>query len=217
MKYYDGKVDSFDESTGKIKISCYVDLNTFLKQKPESVRIALVDSRGITDKQRRMIYALIKAIADWVGESTDLIKKQFKLDFRLNQMKGMYDDFSLSNAPESLATDFLSYLVDFIIEHGVPMDRPLIEFVEDIKRYIYACLMNKKCAVCGRKAELHHIDRVGMGNDRDKINHIGKRCLPLCSEHHIILHKLGDKEFLDMYHLSDEVVIDEKIKKVYKL
>lgn len=36
----------------------------------------------------------------------------------------------------------------------------------------------RKCAVCGRRAELHHVDRVGMGRDRREICHIGMQALP---------------------------------------
>lgn len=217
MKYYDGAITEFDESTGAVKVGFKVDLGTFLRQQPKTVRVAIVDGRGITDKQRRMIYALLRYIADWEGESPDIVKKQFKLKFRVDEMRGMFEDFSLSDAPESLASDFLKYIIEFIIEHRIPCDRPLVEYVEDIKHYVYSCLIHKVCAVCGRKAELHHIDAVGMGNDRTKIEHIGRRSLPLCSKCHELMHKLGTREFIELYHLTDEVEIDDEIKKTYKL
>lgn len=217
MRYYDGQITEFNESTGAVKIGFKVDLDTYLRQQPKTVRVAIVDGRSITDKQRRMIYALLRYIADWEGESPDIVKKQFKLKFRVDEMRGMFEDFSLSDAPVSLATDFLKYIIEFIVEHRVPCERPLVEFVEDIKHYVYACLIHKVCAVCGRKAELHHIDAVGMGNNRTKIEHKGRRCLPLCPTCHEIMHKIGTREFLELYHLTDEVEIDDKIKKTYKL
>ena len=217
MKYYEGQIIDFDESTGVVKVGFKVDYSTFLRQKPKSVRLALVDGRGITEKQRRMIYALLKYIADWEGESPDIVKKQFKLKFRVDEMRGMFEDFSFSNMPESLASDFLKYVIEFILEHRIPMDRPLVEYVEDIKHYVYYCLIHKVCAVCGRKGDLHHIDAVGMGNNRNKIEHRGRRCLSLCPTCHELMHKLGTKEFLELYHLTDEVEIDDEIKKTYKL
>ena len=76
--------------------------------------------------------------------------------------------------------------------------------------------MNKRCAVCGRKAELHHVDHVGMGRNRKEICHIGMRALPLCREHHTEIHKVGQTDFLKRYIL-EPVKIDERIAKVYRL
>ncbi len=73
-------------------------------------------------------------------------------------------------------------------------------------------MIHKKCAVCGRKAELHHVDRVGMGRDRREICHIGMQALPLCREHHQEAHQHGDKALLEKYHLAT-VAIDERIAK----
>ena len=87
---------------------------------------------------------------------------------------------------------------------------------EDIPRYVWACLMNRRCAVCGRHADLHHVDVVGMGRDRKEICHIGMRALPLCREHHTEIHSIGQEDFLRRYFL-EPVKIDERIADVYRL
>ena len=107
---------------------------------------------------------------------------------------------------------FITYLIDFMLENDVPSSRPLAEYADDVERYVYACLIHKKCAVCGRKAELHHVDRVGMGRDRREICHIGMQALPLCREHHHEAHQHGDASLLKKYHLAT-VAIDERIAK----
>jgi hypothetical protein len=76
--------------------------------------------------------------------------------------------------------------------------------------------MNKKCAVCGKKTELHHVDHVGMGYNRNEICHIGMRCLPLCREHHMEAHSIGQTAFDAKYHL-EPIAIDEKIAQKYRL
>lgn len=218
MNVIDGKVTAFDEKTGTATVSVQVDnLGEFLRQSPREARVLLVDRRAITAEQRKKIYALIGEIGEWVGEYPETLKRQLKLDFRLKRLERMCGDFSLADCPEALASEFIDYLVEFIIENGVPTKVPLIELCEDIEREIYSCLIHKRCIVCGRKAELHHIDRVGIGNDREEVDHLGRRCLPLCRGHHKELHTIGDKAFIDRYHLSDRVKIDEKIAKVYKL
>jgi hypothetical protein len=91
-----------------------------------------------------------------------------------------------------------------------------LEYCEDISKYLYACMVNKKCCICGKPADLHHVQSVGSQGYRDKINHIGLDALPLCRVHHEESHTKGQKDFMEIYHLQP-VKIDKKIAKIYKL
>ena len=126
--------------------------------------------------------------------------------------------FSLASCDVTTAREFINFLVDFIVENDMPTRVPLIENCEDVARYVYACLLNKKCAVCGRHADLHHCNGgiVGMGNNRERVNHIGRPALPLCREHHTEIHSIGQEDFLRRY-IIEPVRIDERIAKVYRL
>ena len=196
-----------------------------LDRKYRQVEIILPDGRHISPQQRRMIYAHIGDIAEWVdgyrnAEAIEDAKQMVKWDFVLTRMESQERRlFSLSNCDMTTAREFCNYLIDFILKHNIPTKKPLIENTEDIGSYVYACLMHKRCACCGRPADLHHADgggTVGMGNNRHKINHIGRPCLPLCREHHTEIHKIGHTDFLKKYHL-ETVKIDEKIRATYKL
>ena len=98
----------------------------------------------------------------------------------------------------------------------MPTKVPLAELCDDINRYVYACLMNKKCAVCGRRADLHHIDAIGMGNDRDKAYQIGKEVISLCREHHTEAHTKGAGWLKEDMHLIG-IPLTAEIGKKYKL
>jgi hypothetical protein len=76
--------------------------------------------------------------------------------------------------------------------------------------------MNHRCAVCGKKNELHHVNAVGMGRNRKEICHIGMMVLPLCREHHCEIHRIGKKDFLRKY-LLEPVAVDERIAMEYGL
>jgi hypothetical protein len=117
----------------------------------------------------------------------------------------------------SLVAEFQRFLINFILENDVPVKRPLLEYVDDISHYVYMCLINKKCAVCGKRAELHHIDTVGMSNNRHKIQHEGKEAMSLCREHHQEMHHIGTKDFFEKYHFNGGVKIDKTICKIYGL
>ena len=105
----------------------------------------------------------------------------------------------------------------FIVEYDIPCRVSLLEYVDDVPDYIYACLIAKKCCITGRPADLHHIDRVGMGRDRDDIIHEGMEVLPLCREMHQEAHTMSDREFFEKYHLPGGVVMDKTLCRIYKV
>lgn len=212
-----GKVVGLSED-GTATIKAQVPLAQFLHREVKEVYVDMIDSRPLSDKQRRMCYALVNAIADWAGSGTEEVKEAFKLDFWAERVDTLSDKiFSLSNAPMSLVAEFQRFLVAFILTHDVPTKRPLREYVDDIEAYTYLCLVRRKCAVCGRRAELHHIDAVGMGNDRTEVQHEGREVMSLCREHHTELHTVGKAEFMAKYHLDGGVPCDRTIMKIYGL
>lgn len=200
------------------------DLNRALLRDYGKVEIILPDGRRISPEQRRKVYALIGEVAEYVDGIRDAgtiesAKKALKMEFLLSRMEGMERRlFSLASCDVTTAREFINFLVDFIVENDIPTRVPLIENCEDIARYVYACLLNKKCAVCGRHADLHHCNGgvVGMGNNREHVNHIGRPALPLCREHHTEIHTVGQEDFLRRY-IIEPVRIDERIAKVYRL
>ena len=212
-----GKIKEIRED-GTAVIMCDINITDFVKKGVKECYVDFIDSRPLSEKQRKMCYALIHAIADWSGSSTQEIKEAFKLEFWADKVDTLADKiFSLSNAPMSLVAEFQRFLITFVIENNVPVKRPLLEFVDDISHYAYMCLIHKKCAICGKKAELHHIDSVGMGNDRTEIQHEGREALSLCREHHTEIHQVGKQEFFEKYHLNGGIKIDKTILKIYGL
>lgn len=190
----------------------------FDRQKVREYWVQPIDSRKLSDSQRRMCYALLGFIADYIGDSKESTKELFKLKFMADNLDELGDRiFSLSNAPMSLIARFQRFLVRFIIENGIQTTRPLIEYVDDVHDYVYYSLIHKKCAVCGRAAELHHVDRVGMGRDRTDILHEGMEALPLCRVHHAEAHTMPDAEFFEKYHLDGGVTLDKTLCRIYKL
>lgn len=189
----------------------------YVTQQWDEVEVMIPDGRRISPEQRRKAYAIMGEIAAWAGMETEEVKLTQKHDFVQKHLEGLHKElFSLSDCDMTTAKEFITYLIDFVLEFDVPLKIPITDVVDDVQKYTYSCLMHKKCAVCGKKAELHHVDRVGMGNNRNEIMHLGRRCLPLCREHHIEIDHLGDVRFCERYHI-EPVEIDDKIAKLYRL
>lgn len=214
-----GIVSEYDDRRQEIIIRVpYSDWPTLLKRGYHECLVQLIDSRPLSDKQRRMCYALLREISDYTGQGIASTKEWMKLKFLADDLGETADKiFSLSAAPMSLVCAFQRYLINFILEFDIPCRIPLLEYADDTEDYIYSCLMNKKCCICGKPTDLHHIDRVGMGRDRNDIVHEGMEVLPLCREHHTEAHTMPDAEFFSRYHISKGINLDRTLCRIYGL
>lgn len=213
-----GRIVDIDEH-GTVTIKAqYDDIYTLIKREYKECNVQMIDSRPLSDKQRRACYALLGEIAEYSGMSKGQTKELMKIKFLADELQETADSiFSLANAPMSLVCAFQRYLVRFIIEWEIPCSFPLLEFVDDTADYIYSCLIHKKCCICGRRADLHHVDHVGMGRDRTEIIHEGMEVLPLCREHHTEAHTIGQKTFNDKWHIERGVEVDAAVSRLYRL
>ena len=174
------------------------------------------DSRSISLQQRRKAYVLIRCISEWWGYTPQEATKELtKLMFASSGQ--VIDIFSLSDCDRTTARLYITWLIEFCLVHDIPCGEPLWKLCEDLPKYIWVAAVNKRCAVCGKKAVWHHAeDRVGMGRNRKEICHIGMRGMPLCAKHHSECHNMAQADFNKKY-LLESIVVDEKIADVYKL
>lgn len=195
----------------------YDNIDRLITRQYGAVQIGLEDGRRITPDQRRKAFALIGEIAAWSGYTKDQAHLVLKREFITRHLDALEQQlFSMSDCDVTTAREYISYLIDFCLEYKVPTHQPLADLCDDVERYVYACLLHKKCCICGKKTELHHVDRIGMGNDRTAVSHTGRRCLPLCREHHMEVDQIGDEELCRRYHVTP-VRIDARIVKTYRL
>jgi len=151
----------------------------------------------ISEEQRKKIYALIRDIANYLGDSVESMKEVLKSEF----IRGsQWDDFSLGNCSRELAGDFIDFLINFAFENGVPMSEHPLKRVDDIERYLAACLRHGVCCVCGQPGEIHHWDAIGMGRDRTSVDDSKNRKICLCRKHHTEAHQMGMDSFEQKYH-----------------
>ena len=214
-----GRIVGYDERTQELLIRArYDDWYTMTKRGYKECLVQPIDSRPLSDRQRKMCHALIGEISDYTGQGKHSTKQYMKIRFLADDFGETADRiFSLSNAPMSLVCAFQRYLVRFMVEFDIPSQKSLLEYVDDVPDYIYACLIAKKCCITGRPADLHHVHRIGMGRDRDDIIHEGMEVLPLCRELHQEAHTMSDREFFEKYHLPGGVVMDKTLCRIYKV
>lgn len=150
----------------------------------------------ISGSQRKKIYALFRDIGQELGYDTESMKQEMKNRFCYDNQ---YEMFSLSNCSKELASDFIEFLIEFAFEYGVSLSDDPREYLDDIERYLAVCLTKKICAICGRKAEVHHWDHIGAGNNRNTYDDSELRKIALCREHHTECHSIGRDSFREKY------------------
>ena len=215
-------VDLLKDGTAVIKAKI-PNIEQALRRGFLKVEIILWDGRRISPEQRRKCYALLGEIAEYTdgirtAETVDEQKRLLKMEFMLKRMEATERRmFSLADCDMSTAREFITYLIDFIIANDIPTRVPLIDNCDDIAAYMYACTMHRKCAGCGKAADIHHCEgsRIGAGVDREKVHQLGREVLPLCRVHHTELHAMPESEFITKYHLQ-KVKLDEVLCKRLK-
>lgn len=189
------------------------DLQRELLQKSISrVELRLTDGREISADQRRKIFAIIKDIAVWSGHDPEYIRSFLTWDF-VGQTDKEY--FSLSDVDMTTAKEFINYLIEFCFKNSIPTKDTTLNYSDDLYKYLYLCLEHRKCAICNAKAQVHHVDRVGMGRDREDIVHVGMRAIALCYEHHELAHR-GENVLFEKYHIHG-IELDEYLCKKLNL
>lgn len=189
------------------------DIDFMIDHKVKTGTVILDDGLHISGKQMRAIHATFRDIAEFTGMPYELAKKSLKIMFA--EAKGI-GKFSIADMTMTAAGEFLDWLLEWCVENDIPLSEKIAARCDDIRRIMYACLLHKRCAVCGAPAELHHVDAIGMGGDRKEVHHGGRLAMSLCRVHHTEAHTMSFPEFCGKYHV-EPVKIDRRIAKKHKL
>lgn len=175
------------------------DISKLIKSKSiKSAEIRFDDGRHISSDQRKKIYATINDISLFTGYLPEEQKEWLKY-LHIERTGARY--ISLSDCSMDEARDFINTILEYALTEGIPLSEPGICRADDIEKYLYYCIKNKRCAVCGRPGEIHHVDTIGMGNDRRKVDDKNHRKICLCRTHHTIAHQKGMIDFQKSYHV----------------
>jgi hypothetical protein len=184
------------------------------------VRLLWQDQDEITADQRKKIFAIVAEIAQWSAHDPEYVRKNLTADFlRANIEQLQLSALSLAisgNCDKGTASLFIDYLISFCLENAVPTSRPLQEYADDLEKYTYTALLHKRCLICGKKADLHHVSQIGAGYSRETKPQLGALVMPLCRVHHTEYHSIGRTAFENRYH-AVPVPMDKRIAGKYNI
>lgn len=174
-------------------------LSLFTTEEQPQVIVDVQDERHLSNLQRRKAYAIMGEIANWTGYIPEECKEWLKYFFTA-ETGNPY--FSFANTDMTTAKRFITFLLDFAIRNGIPLKHSGITYQDDIDTYMYMSLKYRSCVICGKPADIHHVNSVGMGNDRKLVDHRQKHLIALCREHHQQAHQMGWPMFKENYHIK---------------
>lgn len=200
----------------KLEIELDEDIDMYRVQrlsdgKQPSVELTVQDGRHITPDQRGKIWALIHDFSEFTGDPIEYAEDMFK---SLTRSKYGLEEFSLSDCSIETATLMIEAILEFMFEHDIPFRTKVWDSIPDYFPKQMLCLMNKRCVLCGKPADIAHFNAVGMGRSRRKINHVGMYIMTLCRSHHTEQHKIGINNFIKKYHIKPIKVTKEIAKRL---
>jgi len=175
----------------------------------------LFDNRIITAQQRKKIHAILNDIVRSTGNGNhaydvESIKEDMKLMFC--ESKGI-DEFSTSeltgDCTVTTASEFITFLLDFCLEYGIPLSDPPIELAEDIKHQLIKCLYERKCAVCWKPGMVYPVNTTGAMKIEGR-----HELMCLCSSHYQEAESSGHKAFASKQHVLGILMNQEQFMKL---
>lgn len=161
------------------------------------------ENEKITHDQRKHIYALLNDYVEYTGVPLDATEAYFKYLFMIEFDLDGLPSFKRNSISLDLASEFISYLIDFFIQNDVPFRKQQFYLTIDTSRMLYALTMKRICWVCGKKnSEIAHVEAVGAGRDRRKVDHTKHHLMCLCRDHHREQHQIGIETFMKKYHIK---------------
>lgn len=213
---------SADEYVVKVDSEDAKDLEIMLQQRKTLLTAQQFNPNKITRPQQKIAHALVRDIDDysdneWFLQNTeDDLKKRFCIDvgYPFDKL------FSLSNCSKDLATQFISWLVEYCFHYDIPFDGKDLHLAYDMNKKMFLSALHNRCFVTGARRQdavlhIHHVNVVGMGK-RKNVDHRGRFYMILRAELHNEIHQIGYDEFCKKWHvgaikLSDQQILDFKL------
>jgi len=199
------------ENITELKVVVKGNIESFLKKYQKNGTLTgelhIDDKRHITSIQRRKIYANIADIAYFCGDMPEYTKELFKFIY-ISETGAPY--FSLADCSMEVAREYINFILDFALQHDIPLSDPGLQRTDDIEKYLWSCIKHKRCCLCGKPADVHHVDSIGRGRDRTQYDDSRHKKMALCRIHHTEAHNIGVESFNGKYHVFGVIYREAK-------
>lgn len=190
-----------------LKLDSPLDKFTFEKYTGDKKRVMVTyqDSRMRTLDQIHKAWALFGDIAKFWGKDMAVeVTKEDMYEYFAFKYAEQYktDPLHLSTASVSEAAILINMELDFCFKKGVEFSTKTWDAISDDYGFQMYCLKYRHCVICYEPADFCHVDTVGIGMNRGKVDHSKHLVMSCCRKHHIEQHTIGIKSFIDKYHIK---------------
>lgn len=180
-----------------------------------NAEVEVPDNKKLSIEQRKKIFAMCRDIELHWGEPVESLRKRFQAELEI--MNG-YNEISLSNCSMRIARELIELIIAFMFHHQIPMRLETSTLMKEDKNYLYWATITRHCVICGKpNSDLAHLETVGRGMNRNKMDHYDKHVLALCRKHHTEQHAIGVKSFDEKYQLENSwISVDSRLNDMLK-
>lgn len=176
--------------------------------------LRFLDPRSFSVDQRKYYYALLNDISAFTGHLIEEIDDNTRWKFKALAGRNI----SLSNGSSNTKDDVVlltNIALDLAFELNVSLSNKIPIPDKNLEYYLYKCLTNRKCCICGKHADIDHFDStVGMGNNRKEVDKTQYTYCALCRSHHTEKHTSGLTAFKEKYKVYGIKLNEETIKRL---
>ena len=166
-----------------------------------------------SDEQRKHYWALIGDISDYTGDPKWQIVLRMKYLYMLVHDKKREPSMARNAMKSSDARLLIQTIIDYALEHDIPLKKDYLSQMEE--KQLFAMTMKRKCWLCGKHADIHHVDSLGAGRNRQTYqDHDKHTYMALCREHHNLAHQMGKETFEETYHVKGITLNNEHLKEL---
>lgn len=204
-------------------LKCYVPnfnkIRNYFKNDLVQGNLELIDQRIRSLEQLRKYWALVGDIEFHTGYPKLQLSDTFKVTY--SEIKGLDpSEISLSTIDMTSLYELINLVLDWCMTYDISISGETGLMFRDLEQWYYYLAHKKECFICGGGEEdkssrhTHHIDKIGMGHNRNKVIHEGRRAMILCGPHHDEYHTIGHRKFLEKYHIQMITLTEELVKEL---
>ncbi len=200
----------------QLKLIDELDFDELLKSKHKERYFAYLElwqPGTTTDEQRKHYWALIGDISDYTGEPSWKIVLNMKYLYMVQHDKTKEPSMARNKLKKEDASKLIQTIIDYCLDNGIPLQNNYLD--EMNSKHLFKMTMNRICWTCGKSAQIHHVNAVGMGRNRSTYeNHDEHLYMALCPNCHSEAHRIGQKTFENKYHVQGIKLSKENLKRL---
>lgn len=200
----------------KLEIHSDLDVDTLFKNAQNGRMFGYFEplvKDTTTDEQRKHFYALINDIHDYTGEAKWKIKLNMKYLYMVTHDKEKEPSLARNKMKSSETRKLIQTVIDYCLENEIPLQKNYLSEMEE--RQLYTMTMKRICWVCGKeRSQLAHYEAVGLGRNRNKIDHTKHHFMCLCQDCHTKQHQMGVESFMKLHHIKPIKLSAENLKEL---